>query len=582
MAVADTILHNTRATLVLSRILRPSALAPTVALIILFVLVVLPVILMVLASLRPPNTFPLEGTEFTLNNFNIFTAPGTGVMLQNTLIYAVGGMILALPIAFTLAFLTERTDLPMRDWVYAMMFIPASIPTFATALGWVLLLGPRAGTLNQWIRIIFGLDISEGPFNIFSMHGMVFVHVIGIVPAMWLILIGMFRNMDPALEESAATAGAGRLRSIRQVTAPLMFPGLMAAVILFLVSGLEALETPLALGRSAGIDVLATRVFDLVNQTTDQGFAYGPPATLGMLGLSAGMVGIWLYMWLVRHAEKYAVVTGKGYRPRLIKLGRWGYVILGMIFIYLFLRIVLPTSILVATSFMKFYQPMVPGVNIVWTLTNWEELLDYRFFGRYVVNTIIVALGAATAVMMLSTFFAWQVTRWPGKATRLVNALAFMPLSIPNVISGLAFLILFITSPLYGTLLLIVLVFTANALAFGTRLMHAAQLQIHKELEEASLVAGVGYLPTFLFINLRLLFSAFVNGWLWTFANVTRNFTTPLMVATAGTLLAANEIYGRFFQGDFPTSSAMMVFLIAFNVIIVLGARRWIVRALQS
>ena len=92
-------------------------------------------------------------------------------------------------------------------------------------MSWFLLLGPRAGTLNMWIRVILGMDIREGPFNILTIQGMVFVHAIGIIPSMWLILISVLRVMDPALEEAAATAGASRLKSTLFVTVPLMAPG---------------------------------------------------------------------------------------------------------------------------------------------------------------------------------------------------------------------------------------------------------------------------------------------------------------------------------------------------------------------
>jgi len=206
-------------------------------------------------------------------------------------------------------------------------------------------------------------------------------------------------------------------------------------------------------------------------------------------------------------------------------------------------------------------------------------MLDYRFFGQYFVNTIVVAAAAATVTMLLVSFFAWQAVRWPSRLTRLVSTLTFLPLAVPGAISGLAFLLLFIGTPLYGTLLLLVLAFTARFIAYGTRLMHAAQLQIHKELEEAALAAGVGYVVVFFLINLRLLLPAFMNGWLWILTHAARDFTTPLMVASAGSLLAGNVIFGRYADGHFPIAAAMMVGLIAFNVVAVALGRKWIVRA---
>ena len=557
--------------------------APVIALLILAVLVLLPLGTMLISSLRPAATFPFDAGALTLRNFvDVYMAPDTLPMLRNTALYAVVPIALALPLAFGLAFLTERTDLPLRNTIYTVMFVPISIPVFASAMSWFLLLGPRAGTLNMWIRTLFGLDVREGPFNVLSLEGMIFVHALGIVPSMWLILISVLRVMDPALEEAAAVAGATRLRSTLFVTVPLMAPAILSILILFVVAGLESLETPLALGRPAGIEVMATRVYDLLHQPTGAGFAYGPPSALGLLGLLVGAVGIGLYLYLTRQASRYVVITGKAYRPRRLHLGWMKYVALSLIALYLVLQVVLPFGMLVATSFQRFYQPLAPGSSIVWTTTNYVSMLDYRFFGQYFVNTILVSVGAATVTMVLVSFFAWQIVRWPGPLTRAVNVLAFTPLAIPGVISGLAFFLLFIGTPLYGTLILLVLAFLSRFLAYGTRLMYSAQVQIHKELEEASVTAGVPYVRTFLWINLRLLLPALCNGWLWVLTHTARDFTTPLMVASASSLLASNLIFGRYADGKFPESAAMMVILVLFNVVAVVIGRRWILRAVAS
>lgn len=565
----------------IARVTQIRVAAPLLALVVLSLLVVVPLIVMAIASVRPANARPLGFDAFVLSNYiDVFGHPSTLAMIRNTVVYAVGGLIFGVPIAFAIAFLTERTDMPFRTSMYTLMFIPLSIPPFATALGWVLLLGPRAGTLNQWVRMVFGLDIREGPVNIFSMEGMIFVHALGIVPSMWLLLISVLRNMDPTLEEAAAATGASPWKIIRHVTGPLMMPGLLSVVVLFTVVGLESLETPLALGKTAGIDVLSTRVYDLLNPATGAGVAYGQPSALGMFGLTIGIIGIAIYMRLVRAASRYTVITGKAYRPRMIKLGRWRWVAFGFVMLFMLIKVVIPFGILIATSFQRFYQPLVPGVNIAWTMSNYESMLDWRFFGQYALNTAIVAVASATVTMLLVSFCAWQLVRWPSPLTRLVNVLAFMPLAIPGVITGLAFFLLFIGTPLYGTLILVTLAFTANYIAYGTRLMHSAQVQIHRELEEAALTGGVSYLRSFFLINLRLLIPAFMNGWLWIFVNSSRNFTIPLMVASAGALTVANVIFGRYSGGNFPIAAAMMVTLVTVNMLAVFLGRKWISRTL--
>ena len=365
-------------------------------LIVLTVLVIIPLLIMLLASVRPAGVMPFASSVFTFQGYaQAYGGSDLLPIIRNTLIYAGLGVVFALPIAFGFAFLTERTDMPLRNAMYVLMFIPMSTPVFATALGWVLLLGPRGGTINVYLRAMTGSDAAEGPFNIYSLPGLIFVHVLGMVPTMWLFLTAVLRRMDPVLEEAASAAGAGRWRTLRTITAPLMRPGVAAVAIYFFLSGLESLELPLALGPTAGIEVLATKIFFSLAPTADLGVNYGIPAAFGLLGLLMGVAGTFLYHHLVRRASDFAVVTGKGYRPRIIELGRWKYLALGAIGLFVIIKVVLPFAVLLYASFLRFYVPPIAEYlpDIKWTLIHYERLFDYRFFGRFFVNTLIVAVA---------------------------------------------------------------------------------------------------------------------------------------------------------------------------------------------
>ena len=552
-------------------------------LVVLAVLVVVPLIFMVLASVRPAGVLPLAPGAYTIAPYlHAFGGADWLPIIRNTLIYAGLSVLFALPIAFAFAFLTERTDMPLRNAMYVLMFIPMSTPVFATALGWVLLLGPRGGTLNVYLRSLTGSDAAEGPFNIYSLEGLIFVHVLGMVPTMWLFLTAVLRRMDPILEEAASVAGAGRLAVLRTVTTPLMRPGVAAVAIYFFLTGLEALELPLALGPTAGIDVLSTKIFFSLLPTADMGVNYGIPAAFGMLGLAMGVAGTSVYHHLVRQATDYAVVTGKGYRPKVIELGFWKFAALGVICLFILVKVVLPFAVLLYASFLRFYVPPVREyfADMNWTLLNYQRLLDYRFFGGYLVNTLIVAIGAATLTMLLVSFIGWLVVRNPSPLSKVINFVAFMPLAIPGVISSLALFLMFVGTPIHGTLILLTLAFIARYLAFGTRLMHAAILQIHKELEEVSHTSGASNLQTFRRITLRLLVPAFLNGWLWVLVHAAKDFSVALLLASAGSVVVANIIYEAFVGGRFNASAAMLVVLITFNLIFVIAGRKWIGKAL--
>jgi len=548
-------------------------------------LVVAPLIFMVAASFRPSATFPLERGEWTLANYPaVFQTSNTWAVIRNTVVYSFGTLLLAVPMALGLAFLTERTDVPARSLLYSMMFVPMVTPVFATALGWVLLAGPRAGAINEYIRFLFGIESRNGPFNIYTMQGMIVVTALGIVPSMWLLLVSVLRNMDPSLEEAGATAGASRWRVLRKVTLPLMLPGILAVVIYFGIAVMESFEIPLALGVTAGVQVLSTKIYFIITATDSNAFNYGTAATFGIFAALLGIAGISVYLWLIRRANKYTVVTGKAYRPKLVKLGNWRYLALGLIMLYMFVKVIMPFSMILYASFLDYYVPPIPGRfgQIPWTLDNYRLLFDYRFFGRSLVNTAIVVLSAASITMLLVTAVSWASVRIKTPITHITNTLTFLPLAIPGVIVTLAFFLMFLPTPLYGSLILIVIAFLARFLAYATRLMYSAQVQIHKELEEASLVSGIGNVSTLVHVNLRLLLPAFLNGWLYIVTHAAKDFTTPLLIATSGSLLVANVIYGRFEGGRFPVASAAMVALVLILVTVVFIGRKSIARSMRA
>ena len=557
---------------------------PLLTLLVVGFLVLLPLVVMVVASLRPPATLPFVRGPLTLDNYRaLVQQQDTARVLWNTVLYAGGTLVLATPMAFGMAYLTERTDMPARGLVATMMFVPMVTPVFATALGWVLLAGPRAGTINEYFRLLTGSDARQGPLNVYSLWGMIIVTALGIVPSMWLMLVSVLRNMDPNLEDAAAASGIGRWATLRKVTAPLMWPGILAVIIYFTIAVIESFEIPLALGITAGVPVLSTKIYLVVTAADSGAFQYGTAAAFGMVGVVAGIAGIALYLWLIRRSARYAVVTGKAYRPRLVKLGGWRWLAFGLFLLYVIVKVILPFAMIVYASFLRYYLPPLPANlgNLSWTLENYRNLLDYRFFGKPLLNTALVVAVSATVTMLLVAMVSWVTVRVKSPLAQALNALTFLPLAIPGVIVTLAIFLVFLGTPLYGSLALLVLAFMTRYLAYTTRLMHAAQLQIHKELEEAALTSGVGQVRTFFLVNVRLLLPAFLNGWLWIVTHAAKDFTTPLLLSGAGSLLVANVIYGRFTSGRFTASSAAIVVLVLLMTAIVVAGRRWIGHAME-
>jgi iron(III) transport system permease protein len=554
------------------------AVLPWTAMGAVIVLAVVPVVAVLITSFRPQNVLPLDPRlAFTLEYYpRVFANPSTYLLLWSTFKYALGSIAFSLPLALFFAWLINRTDLPGRGWLYSLMFVPMVVPGFLVAIAWVQLAGPNAGALNVYLRDVFGLE-GRGPLNIFSIWGMVFVTVISSVPSIWLLLLGLFRNMDPSLEDAAATAGANRFSIMRRITLPLLRPGIATVVILYMVFMVEFFEIPLILGLTAGYRVLSVQIYLDTTHADLQGLPlYGLAATYAMIALTVGVVLIALYLYTVRRQEKFAVVTGKGYRPAIVKLGKWKYPCLAIFGLYLFLDIVLPFFIIGWTSFQPFYRaPSLAGLK-TFTLENYRLLLSGRGVTDMLVNTAIVSITSAFATMILATLISWLAVRRASPLTKAINALTFLPLAIPAPVIGLSLIVLYIRAPIpiYGTVWILIIAFTTRYLAYSTRLMHAAQLQIDKSLDEAAYVSGAGHLSSFLRINLRLLKPAFIDGWIWVFAHAIRDFTLPLYLASGASAVIANKVFRHYTTGDYQIASTFMVLLFVIVVIIAMITRR--------
>ncbi len=156
-----------------------------------------------------------RGKGFTLEHYRVVLSSGATLeLLSNTLWFAFGSSFVGLLIGGMLAWIVERTNTPFRRLVYAAVFLHFATPLILRVIGWILLIGPKAGYINVLLRKVLNLGIESGPFNIFSFSGMIFMEGMGWGSLVFLLMSAPLRSMDPALEEAATTSGAGVWRTI--------------------------------------------------------------------------------------------------------------------------------------------------------------------------------------------------------------------------------------------------------------------------------------------------------------------------------------------------------------------------------
>ena len=471
--------------------------------------------------------------SLTLDNYRaVWGNPATYAVFSNTLIYAGGAVAIGVPVALSLAYLVERTDLPLKVVVCAGVTLCIAMPGMLQSMAYVLMFSPKIGFINKLLMNVFGLE--RAPLNIYTLPGMAFVESLRLVPTAFLMMVPLLRRMDPALEDAAAVSGARPISMIRRITSPLMLPGIVAVVIYQLVSALEVFEVPSILGTPAGIYVFSTRIYATLHSTAALP-DYGKADALGILYLIVAVMMTVLYLKVIGKAERFSIITGKGYRPRLMELGLWRWAALFMVGIYLLMAIVLPFLVLVYISFLPFLQVPSERAFGMMSWRNYQTVFDTDLIGHIVGNTLVMTATVATATVILSFLISLVVVRSKFWGRKLLDQLVFMPHAIPGMVMGLAFLWLFlkfdqIGVPIFGSIWSMAIAFTLSFVAYGTRTMNAAILQIHRDLEEAALMNGARYWRAFLRVFVPLLLPTIAGLWIWAVLHAVRVAGLPLIL----------------------------------------------------
>jgi iron(III) transport system permease protein len=541
-------------------------------------LVVTPLGMLIWNSLK--TTPPGVPGPLTLANFiNVYSDPTLYPLLANSLLFAAGSTIFAFVIAFAMAWLVERTNAPLRDLAYVIAIVATIIPGMIASIAWIMLLHPRIGLVN--LALIKALGLTEAPLNIHSMVGMIFVAGLRQVPVMFLLLAGALRSMDPSLEESSAACGSGHSSTMWRITFPLMLPASAAAMIYSFINAIEAFEIPALIGMPVKIYVFATKIYLAMHQSPPD---YGASAALGITVLAITVMATVCYLRILRKGEKYVTVTGKGYRPRPIDLGRWKFLGTTFLFTFLFVDVILPMLALIWASLLPFYQ--IPSLTAFQSISLSSYVTAWQYPGvlNSVKNSLILAIICGVVTMLLAAMISWIVVRSRVPGRRFLDFLAIAPLATPSIVLGMALVFLYLTVPLpiYGTLWILLIAFVTKYIPWATRNTNAALLQIHRELEEASSVSGAYWRQTFRRVLAPLLVPAFVSGFLYIFSHIVRDISLAILLYSPKSNLFAVVIWELWQAGTIAQVGAISVILVLLLGLVTFAGRKYLLRVSLS
>ena len=551
-------------------------------------LILIPLGQMIVSSFRTGH--PVAPGPFTFKNYiAAYLNPITYRMIFNTVLFAGAGTAITVSIAVLFAWLIERTDMPLRNLCWSLLLVPMAMPGLLFSIAYVFLLSPRSGIVNVFLRALFGeigIEVSEGPINIYSLGGMIFLDGIRGVTTVILLVVGAFRMMDPALEEASWAAGARNWTTLRRVTLPVLWPALLAAIIYEFSSSMESFEAPLVVGLPGGVYVYSTMIYISTREPLPN---YGLGATFAVSYILMAVGFAYFYQRaILRQSERFTTVTGKGYRPRIMALGRWRYLALGLFFGYFFIAVALPLGVLIWTSLLPAYQPpsMEALAQVSWQ--NYRLVFNEPQVLRTAWNTVIITVVTATATVALAFSVSWLVVRTKVRGRFALDGLTFASHAIPGVVVALSFILLYLRPPfrylgLYGTVWIISLALITQYVAFASRSTNAAITQIHRELEEAGEVSGAGRLRIIWQITYPLIRPAFIAAWIWVAAHAVRAFSIPLLLASRENRTLAVMLWHYWDEeANQPAAAALGVVLILFLTLFTFSGRVLISRGFSQ
>jgi iron(III) transport system permease protein len=535
------------------RLLRDLGGAALVAALLLFCLA--PTVLVAIGSFL---SGPLSGQFTTAAWDRLLGDFGTFRAIRYTFLLAIRlpiGLLFALPFSWMLV----RLDIPGRGIIVHGLWLSFFLPALPIALGWVLLLDPDYGLLNDVAKLL--PFVSGAPFNINSVAGIIWVHLtLSTVPIMTILLSAAQRQIDASYEEAATMSGAAIASTLRRITGPLLVPAILTALIAGLFNSIQVFEVEQLLGVPVRISVFSTQIYALVTNVPSDNAQAMAFSTL-MLAILA-VIGAF-YQFSLNRRGTIATMTGRGVRLAPHPRTRMTYVASGILFLALGIGTVLPAGVLIASSFTRLFGFF--GIPHPWTLAHWDEVLTSGVFQNGLRNSVMLGSVLGALGTGACTLLAWLLARSSLPGLRFVSLLIWLPWGVPGILLGLSFLYIFLTVPLlsslYGTIVPLIIVLLVANLPFGTYMLRNSIGQISKDLEEAAYMSGASSSVVLHRITLPLILPMMLSIFVIIFMAALRDISMTVLLATPGTRTLPLVMFEFASEGNLASASVVGVIM---------------------
>jgi len=513
------------------------------------------------ATIAEPEVYGLDAWR------KAFAEPGIWRSLWNSVKIGIVLQIIALPSGIFISWLLARTNIYGAGLFEFGFWISFILPNLATTFGWMLLLDPSTGLVNNWLRQLpFGLN-----FDIYSFWGIIWAHVMANgISTKVMLMTPAFRRMDASLEEASRMSGASPFTTLLRITIPAMTPVIIVVFLLSVIRIFSSFETELLLGVPWGFYVYATKIVDLARQEPP---LVNQAAALGSVILIFLVAFIPIQRRLIARRH-FTTVTGQ-FKPKIIELGVWRIPATIFVGFVVFLLDVVPILSVFGGSFMTRFGFF--NLPKTWTTEYWRMALSDPRILQGLQNTLIIAFSAAIFGAFFFSLVGYILvrTKFPGRG--ILDSICWLPSAIPGVLSGLGLLWMFLGTPFfrpfYGTLFLLVVASVLGGITLATQILKSNFVQLGNELEEASRMSGAGFWRTYFKVVFPLMAQTMVLVAVLKFMFAAQQTSSIILLATSETrtlsLLALDQVAAGYRE----VASITVIFIMLLTLGVALLAR---------
>ena len=532
---------------------------------------IFPIILILGISFNTSESIWYGDRTWGLDNWRVaWEEPRIFQALRNTVMVWFLVVAISFPIATVIAWVLARTNIPMSNTLEVVFWISFMMPGLATTLSWITLMDPSIGMLNKALVALPFID--QGPFNIYSVPGIVWAHLMANgISTKVMLLTPAFRNMDARLEEQARVGGASNLSTMLKITLPLMVSPMVLIFSLQLLRLLSGFEIEFLLGVPIGFFVYSTLIAELIRSNNPP--LYGQATVLASLTLLVVLLVIPVQRW-VAHRRRYTTITGS-FKPGLLDLGKWRLIIFAGFVVLLFSLTILPAATLVLGSFMN--RAGYFTIDPVFSMRHWEFVYADNLFWQGIRTTLIISTAAAFGSPLMFVLLAYILVRTQWRGRIFLDLMIWGSAAIPGILTGLGLLLIFLFTPglsfLFGTIWALIIVVLLQGNTTGVNLSKGVLLQVGAEIEEAARISGAGWTRTFLRVMVPILMPTLILLAMINFVSAAGATASVVLLAGRDTqtlsLVALDYATGDYLE----EASAVSIIIMTFTTVLVFIAR---------